>query len=260
MSDIKGAAAVVVSLFTVMVFAGACTGSSSLPSTPAGSSVPGQSGAPVTSESPPAEETPEPGESVDPDGSVPPDGSPTPEESLPPEESFPPEGTPPPEETPPAEETPEPTPAGGTAACTGTAANRTFFQEIAGTVDWDVYCAVLPARWHIDSDPSKNTFSLAGGGRMQIAYVGPGGARLTLQQGSFCTAGVSACSPRDQTIGDASFGDRTGTLVTLGPDKGFALYVDSGQAPSWALTGTGMDQATFVALAAALHRIELAEP
>jgi hypothetical protein len=139
-------------------------------------------------------------------------------------------------------------------------ANKTFFQEISGTVDWDVYCAVLPARWHIDSDPSKNTFSLAGGGRMQIAYVGPGGARLTLQEGSFCTEGVSACSPRDKSLGEAAFGDRTGGLVTLGPDMGFALYVDPGQAPSWALTGTGMDQATFVDLAAALHRIEPAEP
>jgi len=149
-----------------------------------------------------------------------------------------------------------PTPAPGVTACSGNVSNRTFFETIAGQVDWDVYCAVLPARWNVD----VGDFSLRDGGRMEVSYRGPDGARLTLQEGSFCTEGVSACSPRDKSLGEASFGDRTGGLVTLGPDMGFAVYVDPGQAPSWALTGTGMDQATFVDLAAALHRIELAEP
>ena len=142
------------------------------------------------------------------------------------------------------------------AACTGNVSNRTFFETIAGQVDWDVYCAVLPARWNVD----VGDFSLRDGGRMRGRLQGSRRRPTHPAAGQLLHGGVSACSPRDKTIGDAPFGDRTGTLVTLGPDMGFAIYVDPGQAPSWALTGTGMDQATFVALAAALHRIELAEP
>ena len=257
MPGMKGARGLTaIALAMVVLIVAGCGGSSGLPSVPAGSPLPSETAAPVTGEPLPADETPEPGDSVPPDETVPPEESFSPEVSFSPEESLPPEESPPPEETPPAEETPMPTPAPGVTACSGNVSNRTFFETIAGQVDWDVYCAVLPARWNVD----VGDFSLRDGGRMEVSYRGPDGARLTLQEGSFCTEGVSACSPRDKSLGEASFGDRTGGLVTLGPDMGFAVYVDPGQAPSWALTGTGMDQATFVDLAAALHRIELAEP
>jgi hypothetical protein len=234
--------------FAALVTTG-CGGSGALPGAPSGSPAPVVTAAPASGE-PPAQETPQPGASGVPGQSYPPEGSLAPEETPSADES------PPAAETLPAEETPEPAPAEGVAACTGTVNNRTFFETIASQVHWDVYCAVLPAHWNVDT----GDFSLRDGGRMQITYKGPGGARLTLQQGVFCTEGVSACSPRDQTLGEAAFGDRMGTLVTLGPDMGFAIYVDAGQAPSWALTGSGLDQATFVALAAALHRIELTPP
>ena len=92
-----------------------------------------------------------------------------------------------------------------------------------------------------------------------MSYKGPGGARLVLQEGTYCTSGVSACSPHDHELGSASFGDRQGTLVDLGPSQpgdGYALYVNPGVSPpSWSATGTNVDQATFVAIAAAFLRV-----
>jgi hypothetical protein len=144
-----------------------------------------------------------------------------------------------------------PTPAAGAAGCTGTLDNRTFFEEIAGQVDWDLYCAVLPSRWHVNA----GDFSLRDGGRMEITYRGPGDATLTLQEGNVCTAGASACSPKDTSLGSASFGDLDGGLVSLGPGQGFAIYVDAGSNPSWTAIGTGLDQQSFLQVAAALRKV-----
>ena len=49
-----------------------------------------------------------------------------------------------------------------------------------------------------------------------------------------------------------------GALSDLGPNEpgdGYAIYVGPGQAPSWSVSSTNVDQATFVALSAALHRV-----
>lgn len=155
-----------------------------------------------------------------------------------------------------ASATPVPSPTAGpgatvgpAAACSGKPAQQQFFEAIAGAVPWDVYCAVLPAGWSVEG----GTYHLAGGGRMEIAYDGPNGARFALEEGDFCTSGASACSPHDQQLGPAGYGDREGNLATLGP--GFALYVDAGAAPMWQATGTGLDQATFVGLCAALVKV-----
>jgi hypothetical protein len=141
----------------------------------------------------------------------------------------------------------------GPAGCSGSAENRDFFAAAAESVSWDVYCAVLGEGWFVDA----GAYRLADGGRLDVTYRGPAGERIELQEGAYCTSGASACSPRDHEIGPAAFGDRTGTLATLGPSEsdGFAIYVDPGAAPSWAITGSGMDQATFVSLAAALLRV-----
>ena len=141
----------------------------------------------------------------------------------------------------------------GAAACSGSAENRDFFAAAAQAFSWDVYCAVLPGEWFVDA----GSFRLADGGTLVVRYKGPGGTTIELQEGAWCTAGGSACSPRDHDLGTAPFGDRPGELVSLGPNvaDGFAIYVDPGAAPSWAITGTGMDQAAFEAIAAALHLV-----
>lgn len=135
---------------------------------------------------------------------------------------------------------------GPAAACSGNDENRDFFRAAASALDWTVYCAVLPAGWFVDTGQYRQ----AGGGWVQIAYRGPGGARLELREGAFCSTG-DGCVPPGTELGDASFGDRTGTVVAL-DDGGFALVVDRGEKISWLAVGTGMDEAAFRRIAAGL--------
>ncbi len=147
---------------------------------------------------------------------------------------------------------PEPTP-GPTepaTACSGSLDNRTFFEGVASQVQWAVYCAVLPQGWFV-RDGQAN---YATGGHMEITYKGPNGALLTLEEGNVCTSGASACAPKDHEIGTVPYGDRQGTLVTLG-DGGFAVYVEPGHYPSWSATGSGLDQGTFTSLVQALYHV-----
>ena len=98
--------------------------------------------------------------------------------------------------------------AGPAEDCTGTEENRMFYGSVAAAVDWTVYCPVLPAGWFVES----GQYRLAAGGRLAIAYRGPGGARFSLAEGAWCTDG-SGCVPAGTEIGPTAFGDRTGTLI-----------------------------------------------
>jgi hypothetical protein len=141
------------------------------------------------------------------------------------------------------------TSASGSAPCSGNHDNHVFFDAIAAQVQWDVYCAVLPQGWFVDA----GSFQLRGGGHLEITYKGPNGARFTLQEGNVCTQGASACAPHDQMLGSAMFGDLAGNLASVG--GGFAVYVNPGEVPAWSALGTGLDQGTFTAFAAALVRV-----
>lgn len=184
------------------------------------------------------------------------EASPDTEASAEPEASTEPEASAPPTESPaattsPADATPVPsaeptTGTGGAAACTGNASNRDFYAGLAGAVGWTVYCPVLPARWSVTS----GKYRLAGGGWMEIGYKGPGGAQITLQEGSFCSD-ASGCVPSGTDQGDAAFGDLGGTLVAT-DGGGWAVVVDRGQKPSWLITGTGLDESAFRQIAADL--------
>ena len=140
----------------------------------------------------------------------------------------------------------------GASACSGSHDNRVFFEAIAGQVTWAVYCAVLPAGWFVQT----GSFSLRDGGHMDITYKGPNGALLTLDEGAVCAQGASGCAPQGQPLGTSAFGDQSGTLTALGSGGGYAIYVDPGVFPSWSATGTGLDQATFAGLAAALYHVQ----
>jgi hypothetical protein len=139
---------------------------------------------------------------------------------------------------------------GSAALCTGTAANRDFFAKVAATFDWPVYCAVLPARWSV----ATGSYRSAGGGRMEIAYKGPGGARFELHEGAFCDL-PEGCVPSGSDAGTAAFGDLSGTLVT-GDDGSYAVVVDRGKARSWLAVGVGLDLDTFKGFAADLSLVE----
>ena len=146
--------------------------------------------------------------------------------------------------------TPEaPTTAGSATACSGSDANRKFFDQAAAAVGWPVYCAVLPGGWNV----STGSYRLASGGRLEISYKGPGGATLTLSEGSFCTAD-DGCVPAGTDAGAASFGSRPATLVSLA-DGGYAVVADRGSRPSWLLVAHGVDQAMTEAIAAAFAEV-----
>jgi hypothetical protein len=136
--------------------------------------------------------------------------------------------------------------AGPAGACSGSAENRDFYRAAASALSWTVYCAVLPAGWFVDSGQYRQ----ASGGWVQIAYRGPGGARFELHEGAFCTAS-DGCVPSGTESGDAPFGDKTGTFVGL-DDGGWAVVVDRGEKISWLAVGTGLDEAAFRAVVAAL--------
>ena len=136
--------------------------------------------------------------------------------------------------------------AGPAADCTGTEENRTFYGSVAAAVDWTVYCPVLPTGWFVES----GQYRLAAGGRLAIAYRGPGGARFSLDEGAWCTDG-SGCVPAGTEMGSTAFGDRNGTLIAT-PDGNFAIVVDAGSTISWALTGDRLDEATVRTFGAAL--------
>jgi hypothetical protein len=142
---------------------------------------------------------------------------------------------------------PTPVPAPDPAAvCTGSDRNRDFYAAVAEAVDWDVYCPVLPSGWFVD----RGTYRLAGGGRLEIAYKGPAGARLELREGAFCSE-ADGCVPDGTERGEAAFGDRTGTLVELA-GGGWAIVVDRGARISWLARGEGLTEAEFVELVARL--------
>jgi hypothetical protein len=147
----------------------------------------------------------------------------------------------------------EPTPsgqAGSVEACTGTDDNRAFYATVAAAFDWPVYCAVLPARWSV----ATGRYRSAGGGWMEIAYNGPGGARFELHEGAFCSD-ADGCVPNGPDAGSAAFGNLSGTLVT-GDDGSYAVVVDRGKRRSWLAVGVGLDLEVFKGLAADLTLVE----
>jgi hypothetical protein len=135
------------------------------------------------------------------------------------------------------------------AACSGNDQNREFFEAAAAALQWTVYCAVLPTGWFVVSGEYRQ----AGGGRLEIAYRGPGGARFELREGGFC-ADADGCVPSGTEIGDAAFDGQTGTLIAT-DDGGWAIVVDRGEAISWHAIGTGVEEDAFRAIAAALAAV-----
>jgi len=130
------------------------------------------------------------------------------------------------------------------AECSGTQENRDFYAYVAAAVDWTVYCPILSSGWFVDT----GHYRLAGGGRLEIAYKGPGGARLELREGAICTTGVE-CVPPSTDVGVGLFGDREGTLFAT-DDGRWAVSVETGEVISWLAVGSGVTQDAFAAMTA----------
>lgn len=136
-------------------------------------------------------------------------------------------------------------------ACSGSDANREFFRQAAASMAWPVYCAVLPDGWFLEA----GSYRLADGGRLEVAYRGPGDARLAIVEGNACAGtDADACAPRDTVLGVAILGDRDGELARLA--NGLVLDLDRGGSPSWRVTGLGLSEEAFRELCAALVVVE----
>jgi hypothetical protein len=157
-------------------------------------------------------------------------------------------------ETPLPTVSPSPQP-GSADACSGTAENRNFYAALAASVAWDVYCAVLPPGWFVDSAPNSGSYRLSNGGRLSITYRGPNGARLVIREGSYC-AGLPDCIPSGTDVGSARFGDRDARLLDLGSGSWLVVVAPAGADVDWQATGSGMDGPALAGYTAAFARVD----
>ncbi len=134
----------------------------------------------------------------------------------------------------------------GAAACSGSNENRDFFASMAAAVDWPVYCPVLPDGWFVES----GQYRLADGGRLEIVYRGPDRAKITLDEGAFCTI-QGGCVPPGEDVGTTAFDGQDGLLVAL-DDGSWAIALDREATLSWLLVVTGLDETTARSIAAGL--------
>ncbi|HEX7490271.1 MAG TPA: hypothetical protein VF337_01040, partial [Candidatus Limnocylindrales bacterium] len=124
-----------------------------------------------------------------------------------------------------------------------------FFSEASNALSFDVYCAVLPSSWWL----SATEYRQPDGGYMTISYKNNSGAVITVGEGNFC-AGVATCWDSASDLGSASFGDLPGSLKTLAGGQ-FAVFVNPRTSLAYQITGKGMSQAAFVAMAAAMVKV-----
>jgi hypothetical protein len=144
--------------------------------------------------------------------------------------------------------TPAASPTSAAAACTGSAANQAWFVEAAANLHFDVYCAVLPSGWWLQSA----SYVLPSGGFLQAEYKSGGGAGFHLWEGGWCPPD-KACIAHGPQIATASFGGLAGTLHLN--NTTYTLEVGTWADPAYLMVGSGMTQAQFLAWAAALVRV-----
>jgi len=130
------------------------------------------------------------------------------------------------------------------------ALDQAFWSKAAKAVDWDAYCPVLPSAWIV----LGGTYHGSAGGEIDMSWRGPAGARIDITEGAFCTTDPDTCSPHASVIGPVTLGDQPGSLDALS-DGGLAVYVSPGTGKAYRLTGSGISQAAFVAIAAAVVKV-----
>jgi hypothetical protein len=143
---------------------------------------------------------------------------------------------------------PTPAPTGPGTSCTGTsdptrgADNLAFWTGAANNLTFTVYCGVTPKPWIFNG----GSYTQPAGGHVQASYKTITGALITIDEGFFTAAAHGA------SLGSASFGDQSGTLYA-GSTSGFVLVVTG--AHSYQAVGTGVSQAVFSSVTAALIKV-----
>jgi len=159
-----------------------------------------------------------------------------------------PEATPTPAPTATPTPAPTPTPTSPAAACTGTDNNKALFTQAAAAMNWTVYCAVLPAGWHV----SQGSYEKAPNGDLYVGYQGPSGAGISLWEGNLCQAGSTGmtCGWILVDQGPASFGGLSAELYLHEPY--FLIDADPATTHEYMIQSAGLSRSTFLAYAAAM--------
>jgi hypothetical protein len=157
-----------------------------------------------------------------------------------------PTATPAPTDTP-APASPTAAPTSPAAACTGNAANKEFIAEAAAKLSFDVYCAVLPSTWWVQS----GEYTLPNGGTLELSYKNSAGATMIINEGNWCGECAIAA---DHHYGAAAFDGIGGDFWSLVDT--WIMVVPSITHPIYMLRGRGMSKATFMAWAAAFKKVE----
>jgi len=148
-----------------------------------------------------------------------------------------------------ASTTPAPGASGPAGGCSGKASNQSFWVGTANNVPFTVYCGVVPGPWIFTS--ANSTYGPTG--MVTATYGTTAGAIIEIQEGTFTPVSLTGCSTTATSVGNAKFGDLAGKLDSFGSGC-YAVYATSG-AYHYAATGSGVTQASFVSIAAALIKV-----
>ena len=135
------------------------------------------------------------------------------------------------------------------AACSGNDTNKDFFAAAAHDLPFDVYCAVLPSSWHVQS----GNYTRPNGGLLQVRYQNSAGAVLVLTEGNTCPS-PAPCPEVGFPAGATSFGGLAGTLYST-PPSDYGIYVGPAGRETDILAGSGVSKSSFVTWAAGLRKV-----
>jgi hypothetical protein len=145
--------------------------------------------------------------------------------------------------------TPAASPISAASACSGTTPDlKAFFVEAASKLSFDVYCAVLPSDWWLQSA----SYVLPNGGYLEAEYKNSAGADFEIREGGWCPPD-KVCIAAGETIGPASFDGLIGTLYLN--NTTYTIRVGTYANPAYLMVGYGMSQSHFAAWAAALVKV-----
>jgi hypothetical protein len=132
---------------------------------------------------------------------------------------------------------------GPASACSGASKpdNAAFWASTANHEPFTVYCGVVPGPYPFVS--ANSTFGSTG--LLTATYQTTGGGRIDVSEGTFTAAAHTG------SLGSAKFGDLSGSLYSMG--SGFVIYVAGTHA--YQAIGTGVTQATFVSIVAAMAKV-----
>lgn len=125
-----------------------------------------------------------------------------------------------------------------------------WFEGEAPHLSFDLYCAVLSSGWYLNN--AFDTYD--SGGMVQMFYLGSAGASLHVSEGHFCAGDKSHCGFSGTSMGQGSFGGRTGDIDQGGPNS-WVFWADASSGMAYEVLGAGMSLADFKSILTAMHKV-----